>query len=89
MATFDPRRLLMFAVRVLDDRWESAFQCAMKITSRNARKAGMRVGDLLREKQTVAGDGLSRIVIRYGESSRDPQAWEGSECHGNLIALQF
>ena len=62
----------------------------MKITkNRDARKAGMRIGDLLREKQTVAGDGLSRIVIRYGESSRDPQARKGSERHGNLIALQF
>jgi len=49
----------------------------------------MGIGDLLREKQTVAGDGLSGIVIRYGESSRDPQAREGSERDGNLIGLQF
>jgi hypothetical protein len=49
----------------------------------------MWIGDLLREKQAVAGDSLSRIVIRYGESSRDPQAREGSERHGNLITSQF
>lgn len=49
----------------------------------------MWIGDLLWEKQAVAGDGLSGIVIRYGESSRDPQAWEGGECHGNLVMLQF
>jgi hypothetical protein len=49
----------------------------------------MWIGDLLREKQAVAGDGLSRIVIWYGESSGDPQAREGSECHENLITLQF
>jgi hypothetical protein len=49
----------------------------------------MWIGDLLREEQAVAGDGLSGIVIRYGESSRDPQAREGSERHGNLVTLQF
>jgi hypothetical protein len=49
----------------------------------------MWIGDLLREKQAVAGDGLSGIVIRYGESSRDPQSREGSQRHGNLITLQF
>jgi hypothetical protein len=59
------------------------------MTRRNARKAGMWIGDLLREKQAVAGDGLSGIVIRYGESSRDPQAREGSKRHGNLIMSQF
>jgi hypothetical protein len=49
----------------------------------------MRIGDLLREKQAVAGDGLNGIEIRYSESSRDPQAREGSERHGNLITSQF
>jgi hypothetical protein len=49
----------------------------------------MWIGDLLRKKQAVAGDGLSGIVIRYGEFSGDPQAWEGSERDGNLIVVQF
>jgi hypothetical protein len=49
----------------------------------------MWIGDLLRKKQAVAGDGLCGIEIRYGKSSRDPQAWEGSERHGNLIIVQF
>jgi len=56
---------------------------------RNARKSSMGIGDLLWEKQAVAGDGLGGIVIRYGESSGNPQAREGSERHGNLIPLQF
>lgn len=94
MATFDPRRLLMFAVRVLEAARSIrlcllAFECTKIITSRNARKAGMRIRDLLREKQTVTGDGLGGIVIRDGESSRDPQAREGGERDGNLITLQF
>lgn len=49
----------------------------------------MWIGDLLRKKQAVAGDSLSGIEIRHGESSRGPQAWEGSERHGNLIMVQF
>jgi hypothetical protein len=102
MATFDPRRLLMFAVRVLEphgannrvepivgNHTRQRLRREKKTTGRNARKAGMWIGDLLREKQAVARDGLSGIEIRYGESSRDPQAWEGSERHGNLIMVQF
>jgi hypothetical protein len=37
----------------------------------------------------MAGDRLGGIVIRHSESSRDPQAREGRECHGNLIGIQF
>ena len=37
----------------------------------------------------MARDRLDGIVIRHGESSRDSQAREGRECHGNLIGIQF
>ena len=84
MATFDPRRLLMFAVRVLKPHSENrslwlmlvSIQVRRENNSRNARKAGVGIRDLLREKQAVAGDGLSGIVMWHGESSRDPQARE-------------
>ncbi len=100
MATFDPRRLLIFAVRVLETAWRMNRSLVIMLVSipvraeknhkqRNARKSSMGIGDLLWEKQAVAGDGLGGIVIRYGESSGDPQAREGSERHGNLIPLQF
>lgn len=48
----------------------------------------MRIRNLLREKEAVAGDGLGGIVIRLGEFPRDAQAWEGREGDKKLIRFQ-
>ena len=51
MATFDPRRLLMFAVRVLEIVFESQIvNCEYNAERWDARKANVRIRDLLREK---------------------------------------
>ena len=103
MGTFDPRRLLMFAVKVLKShnanrsnrslimhaRQHSGAQRKKTRGREDARKAGVGIRNLLREKQALAGDRLGRIVIRHGESPRDAQAREGRERHGDLIAFQF
>jgi len=90
IATFEPRRFLMFAVRVLKiAQHNDKPPLQRKTTGADARKAGMRVCDLLREKQAVAGDGPGGIVIRLGESSRDAEMGERCEGDGNLIRFQI
>ena len=54
----------------------------------DAREASMGIGDLLREKQTVARDSFRRIVVWLRELSRHPQARKGREGHRNLVRFQ-
>lgn len=98
MATFDPRRLLMFAVRVLKVHHTNPVVGKRTVQKKggrkynrrgNVRKAGVGIRDLLGEKQAVARDGPNGIEIRLGEFSRGAQAGEGREGHGNLIRFQI
>jgi hypothetical protein len=55
----------------------------------NARKTSVRIRYLLGEKQTMAGDGLDRIVVRLGELSWDAKSWEGSQGDRDLVGFQI
>jgi hypothetical protein len=46
------------------------------------------IRDLFGQKQTLAGHGSHGIEVRLGELSRDSQARESCEGHGNLIMFQ-
>jgi hypothetical protein len=66
--------------------WDQFFE---RTTDGNARKTSMRIRDLLGEKQTMAGDGLGRIVVRLGELSWDAKSWEGSQGDRDLVGFQI
>ena len=100
MATFDPRRLLMFAVKVLERHHTNPIVgkhaegkknrgAKDETTCGNVRKASVGIRDFLGQEQTVAGHGPHGIEVGFGELSRYSQKGEGCEGHGNLIRFQI
>ena len=48
----------------------------------------MRIGNLLRQEQTVTRKSASRIIIWVGELSWDPEARIGGDGQRDLVLLQ-
>jgi|SRR5882757_5112687 len=59
-----------------------------KELSQNLREARVRIGNLLRQEQTMTRNGANWIRMGVGKSSRDPEAGVGSDSQGDLVPLQ-
>lgn len=86
IATLDPLRVRIFAVKVL-------IICSISMQyyenglKYHSRETGMGVGDLLREKETVARLCVLRVEVWFREDALDAETGERSEGHRYFVHL--